>query len=259
MVSAGLPVRFSKPTPLLCGGFPRPTPQLMSLLLSIDTSTTVCSVALHEDGVLLGAYELFTERTSSAMLTTLIGDVVRHTGHEMHQLDAIAIAKGPGSYTGLRIGVSTAKGLCFALDKPLLAINTLAAMAEQVRAFYPANCTLCPMIDARRMEVYCAFYNTDGQEIRPTSAEIIDENSFADWLARGPVVFFGDGAAKCQAVLGQHANALFTNADIKPAARTVGQLATPAFLAHQFEDVASFEPFYLKDFMTIKPKKPSLA
>jgi tRNA threonylcarbamoyladenosine biosynthesis protein TsaB len=229
------------------------------LILSIDTSTTVCSVALHDQGTLLGAYELFTERTSSAMLTTLIGDVVRHTGYELNQLDAIAVAKGPGSYTGLRIGVSTAKGLCFALDKPLLAINTLAAMAEQIRSFYPANYTLCPMIDARRMEVYCAFYSTEGQEVQPTSAEIIDENSFTDWLARSPVVFFGDGAAKCQAVLGQHENAIFTNADIKPAARTVGLLTTRAFLANEFEDVASFEPFYLKDFMTIKPKKASIA
>ncbi len=228
------------------------------LILSIDTSTTVCSVALHNQGTLLGAYELFTERTSSAMLTTLIGDVVRHTGYELNQLDAIAVAKGPGSYTGLRIGVSTAKGLCFALDKPLLAVNTLAAMAEQIRSFYPANYILCPMIDARRMEVYCAFYTTDGREVKTTSAEIIDESSFADWLARGPVVYFGDGAAKCQAVLGQHTNALFPNANIKPAARTVGQLATQAFLVNQFEDVASFEPFYLKDFMAIKPKKATI-
>lgn len=225
------------------------------LLLSLDTSTTVCSVALHRDGALLGCYELFTERTSSAMLTTLIGDVVQHTGHELNQLDAVAVAKGPGSYTGLRIGVSTAKGLCFALDKPLLAINTLAAMTEQIRAFYPADYTLCPMIDARRMEIYCAFYKAaDGQELQPTSAQIIDDQSFSDWLARGPVVFFGDGAAKCRAVLGEHPNALFVNQLVVASARTVGVLATPAFAAGQFEDIATVEPFYLKEFMTAKPK-----
>lgn len=225
------------------------------LLLSLDTSTTVCSVALHRDGVLLACYELFTEHTSSAMLTTLIGNVMQHTGHELKQVDAITVAKGPGSYTGLRIGVSTAKGLCFALDKPLLAINTLAAMAEQVRLFYPATHTLCPMIDARRMEVYCAFYDVAGREVQHTSAEIIDEQSFSDWLARGPVLFFGDGAAKCRAVLGPHPNAIFADADILSSARTVGKLATQAFAQGQFEDVATFEPFYLKDFMTIKPKQ----
>lgn len=226
------------------------------LLLSLDTSTTVCSVALHQDGILLGCYELFTERTSSAMLTTLIANVVEHTGHELSQLDAVAVAKGPGSYTGLRIGVSTTKGLCFSLDKPLLAVNTLAAMTEQIRAFYPANHVLCPMIDARRMEVYCAFYNTDGRELQPTSAEIIDYQSFSDWLGRGPVVFFGDGAAKCRAALGNHPNAVFVEQVITPSARTVGVLATPAFAEGRFEDVTTFEPFYLKEFMAVKPRKP---
>ncbi|MDB5242980.1 MAG: tRNA ((37)-N6)-threonylcarbamoyltransferase complex dimerization subunit type 1 TsaB [Spirosoma sp.] len=225
------------------------------LLLSLDTSTTVCSVALHQDETLLGCYELFTERTSSAMLTTLINDVVKHTGYELNQLDAIAVAKGPGSYTGLRIGVSTAKGLCFALDKPLLAINTLAAMAEQIRSFYSATYRLCPMIDARRMEVYCAFYGAaDGSELRATSAEIIDEQSFSDWLAKGPVVFFGDGAAKCRAALGGQSNAVFLDKLIQPSARTVGLLATAALTEGRFENVAQFEPFYLKEFMTAKPK-----
>ena len=190
------------------------------------------------------------------MLTTLIGDVVQHTGHELSQLDAIAVAKGPGSYTGLRIGVSTAKGLCFALDKPLLAVNTLAAMTEQIRAFYPATHTLCPMIDARRMEVYCAFYGaTNGHELQPTSAEIINGQSFGDWLARGLVVFFGDGAAKCRAVLSNHPNAIFLDKLIVPSARTVGILATPAFAEGRFEDVGTFEPFYLKEFMTVKPRR----
>lgn len=189
------------------------------------------------------------------MLTTLISDVVRHTGHEFAQLDAIAVAKGPGSYTGLRIGVSTAKGLCFALDKPLLAINTLAAMAEQIRPAFPASYGLCPMLDARRMEVYCAIYDTAGRELMPTTAKIIDEQSFSEWLAEATVAFFGDGAAKCRPLLGNHPNAIFPELDIRPSARTVGQLATRAFAESRFEDLAAFEPFYLKDFMMTKPKK----
>ncbi|GAB3491875.1 tRNA (adenosine(37)-N6)-threonylcarbamoyltransferase complex dimerization subunit type 1 TsaB [Spirosoma knui] len=227
----------------------------MPLILSLDTSTTVCSVALHQDHTLLGCYELFTERTSAALLTTLIEEVVTHTGHELKQVDAIAVAKGPGSYTGLRIGVSTAKGLCFALDKPLLAVNTLAAMAEQVRAFFPPSYTLCPMIDARRMEVYCALYTTDGQEVNATSAQIIDANSFAEWLNQGPVVFFGDGAEKCQPLLSEHPNAVFLGKPITPSARTVGVLAGLYASEGRFEDTVTFEPFYLKDFMTTQPKK----
>ena len=225
------------------------------LILSIDTSTACCSVALHQDGLLLGCYELFTERTSAAMLTSLVRDVVTHTGYALTQLDAIAVAKGPGSYTGLRIAVSTAKGLCFALDKPLLAVNTLQAMATQIQALFSADYLLCPMIDARRMEVYCALYQPNGQEVQPTSARIIDENSFGNWLEQGPVVFFGDGAAKCQVVLGKHQNALFPGKSVVPSARTVGQLATVAFTKGQFEDLATFEPFYLKDFMTTQPRK----
>ena len=227
----------------------------MSLILSIDTSTATCSVALHQNGTLLGCYELFTERTSAAMLTTLINDVVQQTGFSLNQLDAVAVAKGPGSYTGLRIAVSTTKGLCFALDKPLLAINTLIGMVEQIRLFFPTETLLCPMIDARRMEVYCAFYNTAGQEIAPTSAQIIDENSFANWLAQGPVVFFGDGAEKCRSLLSHQPNAIFPAITVVPSARTVGRLATTAFAEERFENVATFEPFYLKDFMTTQPKK----
>lgn len=242
----------------------------MPLILSIDTSTTVCSVALHRIGgegvtnpdqpTLLGCYELFTERTSAAMLTTLINDVVRHTGHALKQVDAIAVAKGPGSYTGLRIGVSTAKGLCFALDTPLLSVNTLRAMTEQIRLLLPRSPekpapVLCPLIDARRMEVYCALYDVEGYEVSPTSAEIITDQSFAPVLAQGPVVFFGDGAAKCRPVLGGRANAIFPDHHVVPSARTVGALACARYAEGQFENVATFEPFYLKEFMTIQPKR----
>lgn len=225
------------------------------LILSLDTSTTACSVALHTNGNQLGSYELFTERTSSAMLTTLLQDVVQQAGYDLQQVDAMAVAKGPGSYTGLRIGVSTAKGLCFALDKPLLAINTLTAMTEQVRSFFPENYLFCPLIDARRMEVYCALYDANGREVQATSAQILDESSFQNWLAQGPVVFFGDGAAKCRTVLDKQANAVFPDVAVIPSARTVGKLATEAFSKGLFEDLATFEPFYLKDFMTTQPRK----
>jgi len=228
------------------------------LILSLDTSTTVCSVALHSDQQLLGCYELYIERTSSAMLTTLMQDLVVQTGHSLAQLDAIAVGMGPGSYTGPRIGVSTAKGLCFALDKPLLAVNTLTAMAEQVRAFYTPETRLCPMIDARRMEVYCAIYDTAGAELQPTAAVIVDEQSFGQWLAQGPVVFFGDGAAKCEAIVGSHLNARFIPQLITPSARTIGQLAREAYRAGRFEDPATFEPYYLKDFMTTQPRKAAV-
>lgn len=231
------------------------------MILSIDTSTSACSVALHKDGLLLGCYELHTERTSAAMLTTLIGNVVQHAGHELRELDAIAVAKGPGSYTGLRIGVSTAKGLCFALDKPLLSVNTLQAMTGQIRPFFLSTenhklpVRFCPMIDARRMEVYCALYDQDGDEVQPTTAEIITEDSFADQLMQGPVVFFGDGAAKCRTVLGNHPNAIFPDKVVVPSARTVGELATLRYADGLFEDVTTFEPFYLKEFMTTQPKR----
>ncbi|RRB04137.1 tRNA (adenosine(37)-N6)-threonylcarbamoyltransferase complex dimerization subunit type 1 TsaB [Larkinella rosea] len=227
----------------------------MSLILSLDTSTTVCSVALHRDGAVVACYELFTDKSSSGMLTTLIQNAVQQSGYQLSELDAIAVAKGPGSYTGLRIGVSTAKGLCFALDKPLLAINTLEAMAHQLSGFYPISHALCPLLDARRMEVYGAVYDFEGREIQPTSAQIIDEQSFADLLTERPVVFFGNGAAKCRAVLGHQANAVFPESVVHPSAKTVGKLAAIAYVENRFENVADFEPYYLKDFVGTKPKK----
>jgi tRNA threonylcarbamoyladenosine biosynthesis protein TsaB len=228
------------------------------LLISIDTSTRGCSVALHQNQQLLGTYELTTERSSSAMLTTLIQNVVKDAGFELMDLEAIAVAKGPGSYTGLRVGVSTAKGLCYALDKPLIAINTLEGMFEQVRNYYPAGTLFCPMIDARRMEVYAAIYNSEGDTILPTSAVIIDEESFRTQLDMGTVIFFGDGAPKCESFLGKHPNARFIQEEIRPSAKTIGRIAAQAVLESKFEDLASFEPYYLKDFMSPPPKKSKI-
>ena len=227
----------------------------MALILSIDTSTYGCSVALHDGIKRLACYELMTEKSSSSMLTLLIQNVVLQTGFRLADLDAVAVAKGPGSYTGLRIGVSTAKGLCFALDKPLIGINTLAAMAKQVQGYFSDTQLLCPMIDARRMEVYCVVYDKILREVMPLEARIIDAESFETLLEQRPVVFFGDGAAKCQPMLGASANAVFLPETILPSAKMVGTLAVEAFEQQCFEDLATFEPFYLKDFVSTVPKK----
>lgn len=213
-------------------------------------------MAVHNDTGLLAAYDLFTDKSSSAMLTTLMRDSVTHAGFELSDIDAIVVAKGPGSYTGLRVGVSTAKGLCYALDKPLIAINTLQAMALQLAPFFPGH-LFCPMIDARRMEVYAAVFDENNAFIQETQAVIVNEDSFEDLLAGQKVVFFGDGAAKCKPILERHSNAIFPAIDVKPSAKTVGQLGSIAFQNGQFEDVASFEPYYLKDFMSPAPRKAS--
>lgn len=228
------------------------------LILSIDTSTRGCSVALHNDGALVSSYDLLTDRSSSAMLTTLMKNAVEHAGHALADLDAVAVAKGPGSYTGLRVGVSTAKGLCYALDKPLLAISTLEGMTAQLIPYYPADYLFCPMIDARRMEVFAAVYDGSLREIQPTQAVILDQDSFAGFLAKHSVVFFGDGAPKCRPLLEAHPNAYFPSLPVEPSARTIGQLAMEAFRLGKFEDLASFEPYYLKDFMGTKPRKKVL-
>lgn len=225
------------------------------LLLSIDTSTRGCSVAVHGDAGLLANYELYTDRSSSAMLTTLMSSAVDHAGFTLQDLDAIAVAKGPGSYTGLRVGVSTAKGLCYALDKPFIAINTLEAMALQVSPYFSEDFLFCPMIDARRMEVYASVFDAGNHMVEPTSAIILDEYSFHTLLEKNKVVFFGDGAAKCRPLLEQNPNAIFISEAIRPSARTVGTLAARSFEKSEFEDVASFEPFYLKDFMTPPSRK----
>jgi tRNA threonylcarbamoyladenosine biosynthesis protein TsaB len=253
----------------------------MPVILSIETSTKACSAAIHQDGKLLSISELYHEKSSSGMLTTLIAHVVKTASLTLQDLDAIAVAKGPGSYTGLRIGVSTAKGLCFTLEKPLIAVNTLEAMAYSnyelritnyesklaienvsiVNRIATANRSeivnlLCPMLDARRMEVYCAVYQSDTMEmVESTQAKIIDETSFADLLQNHKVIFFGDGAEKCQTILGENANAMFLNELIFPSAKSVGVLATRAFENNQFENIADFEPYYLKEFVGTTPKK----
>tara|TARA_R110001592_G_scaffold348265_1_gene642337 strand:- start:928 stop:1578 length:651 start_codon:yes stop_codon:yes gene_type:complete len=214
----------------------------------------VCSVALTTDGNTLASQKLFIEKSHSTLLTVVIEQIMKQVGMEMAELDAIAVSKGPGSYTGLRIGVSTAKGLCYALDKPLIAVNTLLAMANEVNRQNHSQALLCPMIDARRMEVYTALYDGELNELEKTSAKILEENSFDETLNQKQVLFFGNGADKFMALKTGVANAVFID-NITPSAWSVGLLANQAFLRGDFEDVAYFEPFYLKDFVATKPKK----
>jgi tRNA threonylcarbamoyladenosine biosynthesis protein TsaB len=227
----------------------------MSLLLQIETATASCSVALANDGKLLAVKEINARNVHAEVITLFIDELIQQTNIIYNNLDAIAVSCGPGSYTGLRIGVSTAKGLCFALDKPLIAIDTLEAMAAGVmgsKGFDPdAGMLLCPMIDARRMEVFTAIFNQDGEKIKPTAAEIIDENSFAGLLETNRVLFFGDGAEKCRTVLGKNANALILPEFINSAAYMTHK-AFEKFNDNDFEDVGYFEPYYLKDFVAGK-------
>lgn len=227
----------------------------MTLILGIETSTKICSVALTEDNQLLALEEIGGEFSHAENTTVFIEKVMQQSGKLFSEIDAIAVSKGPGSYTGLRIGVSVAKGLCYALNKPLIAVDTLQGMAlRMAKQTTDKNLLFCPMIDARRMEVYTAIYNANNELIAPISAKIIDENSFSDFLNHQKIVFFGDGAAKCNTLLAENKNALF-NESVLPSAIEINELAAIKLNSNQLEDVAYFEPFYLKDFVATTPKK----
>ncbi|MET4074682.1 tRNA (adenosine(37)-N6)-threonylcarbamoyltransferase complex dimerization subunit type 1 TsaB [Hymenobacter sp. UYCo722] len=234
---------------------------MQTLLLSLETSSPVCSVALHRlaDGSLVGQSELRLDKSHSTHLTVLIEQLLANTGHQLADLAAVAVSDGPGSYTGLRIGAAAAKGLCFALDIPLVAVSTLKALAAQVAAgtARPENFLFCPMLDARRQEVYAAIYAPEGQEVLAPTPFILDAETLAEQLARHSILFFGNGAVKFQAVLGEHSNAGFL-VEIEPSAISVGQLGVAAFHRQEFQDVAYYEPFYLKEVYTTTPKKQSL-
>lgn len=219
----------------------------MPLILSIETSTNVCSVALHQDGNLLACSEILIQKSHSQVLTILCSDLVKHCGAELKDLDAVAVSAGPGSYTGLRIGVSTAKGFCYSLDKPLLSVNTLEAMAFSLNQFNYAGNLVCPMIDARRMEVYALLADSKGNLLQPVNATVVDEAFLKDYLQDNIILFAGNGAAKCRSVLSYTPNAVFAD-DLVPSAKSVGVLAERYFNEGRFEDVIYFEPFYLKEF-----------
>jgi len=224
----------------------------MSLILQIETATTVCSVAIAREGKTIACVEVEQRNVHAEKITLFIEEVLNKAGKSYADIDAIAVSSGPGSYTGLRIGVSAAKGLCFALDKPLIAVETLAAMADGFRQQQSdTSALLCPMIDARRMEVFTSVFDAEGNNIMPTSAEIIDEHSFEKLLQDHQMIFFGDGAAKCSNVLGTKPDAHIVT-DFTNSASYLSKKAFEKFEKKDFEDVAYFEPYYLKDFIAGK-------
>ncbi|UPS92961.1 tRNA (adenosine(37)-N6)-threonylcarbamoyltransferase complex dimerization subunit type 1 TsaB [Bizionia sp. M204] len=222
----------------------------MAIILSIETATTNCSVSLSKEGETFALKEDYNNGFSHAeRLHVFINDILKENHIDKSEIDAVAISKGPGSYTGLRIGVSAAKGLCFALNIPLISVSTLEAMAHQVNI---TKGIIIPMLDARRMEVYAAIYNANYQPIRGIEAEVLDETSYAEFLDKSQVHFIGNGVEKTKALI-THKNAVFIEHKL-PSANEMGVLAFNKYKKSDTEDVAYFEPYYLKDFVAIKPK-----
>ena len=221
----------------------------MTYILNIETTTKSCSVVLSFNNEIIALKESQSTYTHSENITLFISEVIKIAGISLKNIDAIAISKGPGSYMGLRIGVSTAKGLCYAIDRPLIAIDTLSAMALKVSTLKNEEKVLfCPMIDARRMEVYCALFDNNNICIVPVEAKIINQNSFDKELTLSPVYFFGDGASKCKEVFFNNKNAFFLD-DYIMSADALVPLAFKKYNSNQFENLSYFEPFYLKDFI----------
>ena len=222
----------------------------MALILNIETTTTNCSASISKEGKIVFLKEDNNKNFSHAeSLHVFIDAVLKESKIDVTDLNAIAVSKGPGSYTGLRIGVSAAKGLCFALNKPLISISTLQALAYQIKI---EDGVIVSMLDARRMEVYSAIFNADYDQIRDTEAEILDDHSFKDYLEKGKVYFIGNGVEKTRDVI-THSNAVFID-DKLPSANEMGLLAFNKYKISDFEDVAYFEPYYLKDFVALKAK-----
>lgn len=227
----------------------------MSCILHIETSTNVCSVALSQDGTCI--YEEINEEGPShaQVLAGFVQEAVSFADSHAIPLDAVAVSKGPGSYTGLRIGVSEAKGVAYGRDAKLLSVSTLKTLTVPtlLKDELPEDALLCPMIDARRMEVYCALYDRALKEVCPIQALVIDENSFQDVLDERPIYFMGNGADKCIDTI-KHPNAHFIEG-VTPKARNMIPLAEMALARNEIEDVAYFEPFYLKEFVATQSKK----
>jgi tRNA threonylcarbamoyladenosine biosynthesis protein TsaB len=217
----------------------------MATILCIETATTNCSVALSVNGSVIALVEDNAKQFSHAeRLHVFISQVLIEAGIDKSDLDAIAVSKGPGSYTGLRIGVSAAKGLCYALDIPLISIATLKSLALQVKA---GDGKVVAMLDARRMEVYSSVFSSEGKEIRETRAEILTDKSFAEFLEKSKVFFIGSGVEKFE-TLCHHENAVFVN-DKLPSSKEICALAAIKYEISDIENVAYFEPYYLKDFI----------
>lgn len=234
----------------------------MPLILNIETATQVCSVGLSNGMEILSIRESHEKNIHAARLTVFCEEVMREAGKTMHDLDAVSVSKGPGSYTGLRIGVSTAKGFCYALDIPLIAVATLQSLALGALRLLedspkpPVNTLYCPMIDARRMEVYTALFDQQNNEVRATEALIVDGESFQKEIKSNVIYYFGDGAEKCRKVL-DHEHMIYLD-EIHPSATNQTVLANAKFLSKDFEDLAYFEPYYLKDFIAGKPRVKGL-
>ena len=226
----------------------------MPCLLTIETATTVCSAALSIDNQAVFERIDTSGASHATVLGVFVSDAVNYARKNGWTIDAVAVSAGPGSYTGLRIGLSEAKGLCYGLGIPLIAIPSLKILAIQSvnHQSYPSPTLFCPMIDARRMEVYAALYDTHLNEIRAVQADIIDENSYREYLEQQPVVFAGNGSDKCRAVI-RSAQAIFLE-NIYPTAQAMIPLANEAFARNEFVDIAYFEPFYLKEFQATVPR-----
>mgnify|MGYP003293977035 CR=1 FL=1 len=228
----------------------------MACILHIETSTKACSVALSENGSLIFHKEDLEGPNHSVVCGVFVDEALSFANSHAIPVDAVAVSEGPGSYTGLRIGVSLAKGVCYGRDLPLLSVPTLKLLCVPVllgKEELPEDALLVPMIDARRMEVYSAVYSRALQEVRPIGADIVDADTYLPYLEKHPVYFFGNGSDKCKAKI-QHPNAHFIPG-IRPLAKMMCPLAEKAVALEDYKDVAYFEPFYLKEFVASKPKK----
>ena len=232
----------------------------MALILNLETTSDVCSVSIGENGTAIDSVEDQGARSHATLLAPFIEKLLTKNAIKPQELSAVAVSKGPGSYTGLRIGTSTAKGICYAIKKPLIGISTLLLLSyealEKAAEKIPDESILCPMIDARRMEVYHALFDITLAEIKKPEPLIITGNSFLELLQKKPVVFFGNGAEKARQVI-QHANAIFIEG-IYPTAKYMVALSEKALLNNNVEDTAYFQPFYLKEFQATTPKKKIL-
>ncbi|MFT6867987.1 MAG: tRNA threonylcarbamoyladenosine biosynthesis protein TsaB [Cyclobacteriaceae bacterium] len=224
----------------------------MALILAIDTSTKVCSVALHEDGVEIGHQAYHLQKSHSSLLPVIIKQLVENVDLKMSALQAIAISAGPGSYTGLRIGTSTAKGLCYGLGIPLISYDSLDSMYESIKGTMKSKTLLCAMIDARRMEVFCNLRDSHGAHVWQSAPLILDENTFETYKDQD-LILVGNGAAKCMALYSKSKHISYLP-DIYPNSFSVGEMVESKFIKQDFEDLAYFEPEYLKEYRTILPK-----
>ena len=229
------------------------------MILCLETATNLCSVALCDNAGVVSLRESDESKSHASMLTVFIEEIFKHNGIRARDLSAVAVSKGPGSYTGLRIGVSVAKGIAYAATIPLIATETTLSMFWGIRDNHSfgtesdANSLFCPMLDARRMEVYYAIYDSKGNKIKEISAEVINETSFVNIPQSQKIIFFGDGALKCKEVINRK-NALFAT-DFSISASHMYKPVLTAYNDHKFENVAYFEPLYLKDFITSRPRK----